>query len=113
MRIFDVSERSWIARQWIFLLIDRANRLSGGAMKYATLKFRRLQARQAFNRLLRMDDRQLKDIGLGRRDLDWALMQDEYADPTEALQHRRLERLNCRRTEARRLTGAARSRETR
>jgi hypothetical protein len=44
-------------------------------------------------KLQRLDNRLLKDIGLYRSDLDWAMQQSDRMDPLMALQHRRQETL--------------------
>lgn len=51
--------------------------------------------RDAFERLSQMDDRQLRDIGLSRSDLDWAGNLPVRFDATEALHRRVGERLGA------------------
>lgn len=58
--------------------------------------------RDAFERLSEMDDRQLRDIGLSRSDLDWAGKLPVGFDATEALQRRVGERLGAERRRQRR-----------
>jgi hypothetical protein len=61
----------------------------------------RVKAHADMQRLQRLDDRMLKDLGLMRGDLDWAVMQDEHDDPTKALQSVRNERMCAARKAAR------------
>lgn len=54
---------------------------------------RRIKAHKEMRKLHRLDNRMLKDIGLYRADLDWAMQQSERIDPLCALQERRHETL--------------------
>ena len=53
--------------------------------------------RRQILRLASADDRLLRDIGLTRADIDWALMQPLHVDPSELL----AERVKCRRAAGR------------
>lgn len=55
------------------------------------------RSRREIARLAYSDDAQLKDIGLTRSDVDWALMRHWSEDPSDAL----ADRMNRRRTAAR------------
>lgn len=50
---------------------------------------RRIKAHKEMEKLQRLDDHMLKDIGLERADLDWAMAQADEVDPLAALQIRR------------------------
>ncbi len=52
---------------------------------------RRIKAHKEMSRLHQLDDHMLKDIGLVRSDLDWAMAQAGSMDPLAALQNRRCE----------------------
>ncbi|MCP4934147.1 MAG: DUF1127 domain-containing protein [bacterium] len=52
---------------------------------------RRIKAHKEMSRLHNLDDRMLKDIGIVRSDLDWAMAEAGRMDPLAALQNRRCE----------------------
>lgn len=86
-------------------------RATGGEGSWLRLALQRLgrllelyASRRALLMLSRADDRMLKDIGVSRADLDWALGQPWHVDGTLALAGR----IECRkaaRNTGRRLTG--------
>ncbi len=53
---------------------------------------RRIKAHKEMSRLHNLDDHMLKDIGLLRCDLDWAMAQAARKDPLAALHDRRCHR---------------------
>jgi uncharacterized protein YjiS (DUF1127 family) len=55
---------------------------------------RRIKAHKEMQKLMRLDNHMLKDIGLYRSDLDWALQQSDRMDPLAALAQRRDESLH-------------------
>ena len=63
------------------------------SMKALTGLARRIQAHKEMSKLGRLDDHMLKDIGLYRSDLDWAMKQAGSVHPLIALQARRDETL--------------------
>ena len=56
---------------------------------------RKIKAHKEMKRLHGLDDHMLKDIGLVRSDLDWAMTQADRMDPLFALQNRRCETLHA------------------
>ena len=52
---------------------------------------RRIKDHKEMQKLYRLDDHMLKDIGLYRSDLDWAMQQSQRIAPLVALQERRQE----------------------
>ena len=65
------------------------------SMKALTGLARRIKAHKEMNNLRRLDDHMLKDLGLYRSDLEWAMQQAERIDPLVALQDRRDETLHA------------------
>lgn len=67
---------------------DLQARRSAGLRNFFRLiaeEARALRGRWRIARLRRLDDRMLKDIGVERADLDWALMLPASRDPVAAL----------------------------
>ncbi len=56
---------------------------------------RRIKAHKEMRKLQRLDNHMLKDIGLERTDLVWAMAQAYNMDPLAALQKRRCETLHA------------------
>ena len=56
---------------------------------------RKIKAHREMKKLERLDNRMLKDIGLERSDLVWAMAQAYHMDPLDALQKRRCESLHA------------------
>lgn len=56
---------------------------------------RRIAAYREMKKLQNLDNRMLRDIGLERSDLDWAMDQANHMDPFSALQNRRCESLHA------------------
>ena len=65
------------------------------AMKTLAGLARRIMAHKQMHELQCLDDHMLKDIGLYRSDLDWAVQQSGRIDPLVALQARRDETLHA------------------
>lgn len=89
MDALDVTDRRAVAGPPPVLPLSGAWRGGLASLVGALLRLRALwRARREMARLARLDDRMLRDIGVERADVDWALLQPWSVDPTLVLAER-------------------------